>query len=1369
MAGTNFNIGVNDNEVVSRLQKVIDSILQMGNVAKSTGADMKNSLGSLKDTESIKKAYNAIGAAMEQNDAELQKLIGRYHELRQYLKENQQGMSGSDRGAIRAEINQLNHLIGVRKALNQELQNTSEKVDSEAIKVEAAGQKQKAFRTELRETTEEYNRMKQAIANGENVDLQKFDQLEQKLAQLRKTTWETGQTMRKLSTPGTGLQGVVQGVGALTGAFSAAQGVMGLFNSKSEDMQKIMLRVQSLMTIMMGLQQIQNALLKTSALQIGVVGKVQQWWTGVMVKATAAQAAQNVAIKAGSVGVKGLGGAFRVLGVAIKSIPGIGWLIAGITAVIALISKVTKKTREARKEQEEYNKTVREMATDSIASFERLRVAYNRLGDDMEAKRKFIRDNADEFRNLKLAIDSTEAADNAFINRSNKVVEALILRAKAGAKEEQIKKAVKDAVEAEQALEQFQKAHPNVQRVIDYDYEDLPGSGGMWVENPETGEEYRVKTTSVIVEGARHDSEASEMLVNALDELEKNKKDTRDTVEKLVNESIELSDQEKEILGKLSLEEKDKSAGKTGGTKEDPTEKAVKRVQEQLTVMQNLREFYKQYAELTEDKDSALEKTREIFGDITELPEGMDMAAAATGDYVKVLEAFKKQLEAIGGDKAKEAVATIDETIRAFKEGQALDAAKAKQNLDKIFEEWNNHDFSADKDNAFFGGVGKVLAEMGQGLDELANKVNAQVETLMAARSTMTEKEYNDAYEKLQLFYQKEREKIKENAKYRLSQLGDTISDDILKKFSKTFEQASKVGIKAMKKELEAMKSVAGKDFGFFSEDDKTLLKGLLGMSENDDLWANLGDVAEETLEKVLKTDNLQPEQKALIQALHGLAKEGESLQPILDAIKDKLGTGVAQGQATVNGVSAESVQQYAAWAGRLGQAIGGRTGAGIGALAGAAGNLASNWSKLGQEGGEAAAAAMIVEGAIQFYDMFASQAKANKQVMRDWEAACKEAAQATRIYAIEQLRYKPSNVWGIESPFKKLEDSGKMYDEAFKQLQDVSRQIAESGKLAKGVKKQVSDVNVMKGVGAGALVGAGVGSFFGPIGTAIGAAAGAIVGGIVGLFSKKKVKKYKNLTDVYGDIYDPETFELNQEILNDYAKMDDATKQLIDNWDEIKEKMKEAEEEMENTIADLTGDINGMLYDSLIKAFDNDDLYGAMQDIENYFSEMLKRMAVQSLIAGIWEDAAKKLQEGAKQSFFAGGDGSLIDDIMDFFDYTKEVFPVAVDAMAGIKDGLEKAGLKWDTNGATSGSTGGYTTQMSHEDASEINGRMTDIQMQIRLIQGNIVQIVSLQQETRGFARMQADYLYDIRRYTATLPTIAEYSKKIATNTANL
>lgn len=95
-----------------------------------------------------------------------------------------------------------------------------------------------------------------------------------------------------------GLQGVMSGVSGLAGGFTVATGVMGVFASENEDLIKIQTKVQSVMAITMGLQQVMNALNKDSAFRLVTVARAKDMLTGANVRLATALGISNGAATA---------------------------------------------------------------------------------------------------------------------------------------------------------------------------------------------------------------------------------------------------------------------------------------------------------------------------------------------------------------------------------------------------------------------------------------------------------------------------------------------------------------------------------------------------------------------------------------------------------------------------------------------------------------------------------------------------------------------------------------------------------------------------------------------------------------------------------------------------------------------------------------------------------------------------------------------------------------------------------------------------------------------------------------------------------------------------------------------------------------
>lgn len=322
-----------------------------------------------------------------------------------------------------------------------------------------------SLRSQLREVREELVAMEMAGKRG----TEEFRNLQERAGQLQDAMSDASAQMRIMAHDQRGIQGVISGLTGLSGAMSAAAGVVGLFGEENENLQKVMLKVQSLMAITVGLQQAQAALDKDSAFRLVTLNGLKEWWAAVVAKSssaeagevatltanTVAQGANAVATTAAGAAATASAGAFKVLGVAIKSIPGIGWIVAGLSAVITAATLVVKKHKENAKEQkrlideeirkrEELRKEIADVAGDNVAKVSELAASYKALGDDMSRKKRFIKENAEAFKSLGVEINSVSSADSLLINNTDKFVKSEILKAKAVAVRAKATKLIKE-------------------------------------------------------------------------------------------------------------------------------------------------------------------------------------------------------------------------------------------------------------------------------------------------------------------------------------------------------------------------------------------------------------------------------------------------------------------------------------------------------------------------------------------------------------------------------------------------------------------------------------------------------------------------------------------------------------------------------------------------------------------------------------------------------------------------------------------------------------------------------------------------------------------------------------------------------------
>ena len=298
----------------------------------------------IKSIETLKAKYEELGKAasaafMSGDDKQ-------YSQLTQQQKE------------IEGQIDKHQKLVSELTNADQALVKLNSDVEAHKAKLEAASQTQVKFRTELMNVKQqmmELDAIRQKNGSLTEEQAKEFARLTAEAERLQTAMNAVNNQVKVLSsTKGSALQGIVSGLSGIAGAASVAQGAVGLFSDKNEELQKIMLKVQSLMAISIGLQQVKSTLDKSSAFSVGVLSKVQNAYT-------ASMAASRAAALAGTGANVGLAASFRAVGAAIKAIPVFGWIIAGISALIGvyeIFSSVSAK--RAKQAQEEFNGTLRE-------------------------------------------------------------------------------------------------------------------------------------------------------------------------------------------------------------------------------------------------------------------------------------------------------------------------------------------------------------------------------------------------------------------------------------------------------------------------------------------------------------------------------------------------------------------------------------------------------------------------------------------------------------------------------------------------------------------------------------------------------------------------------------------------------------------------------------------------------------------------------------------------------------------------------------------------------------------------------------------------------------------------------------------------
>ncbi len=349
------------------------------------------------------------------------------------------------------------------------------------------------------------------------------------------------------------------------------------------------------------------------------------------------------------------------------------------------------------------------------------------------------------------------------------------------------------------------------------------------------------------------------------------------------------------------------------------------------------------------------------------------------------------------------------------------------------------------------------------------------------------------------------------------------------------------------------------------------------------------------------------------------------------------------------------------------------------------------------------------INGLLQIAGMITSQIAQNRQEQQRWTDAIRESAHQMALLKIEANAYEQSNLFGIENPYSRAISGAKQYASAMTELRAAAQELS-GGMVQTGTRKATSANNILAGAGAGAALG----TILPGVGNVIGAAVGAVFGGLVGLFTKKRVPVFESLKKQYGEIYDQDTFELNQQILADYEKLDDATKKLVDNWQEIKDKALEAQQQMRENFSSLAGDIGTQLSSALINAFRDGDIYKGIDDFKTYMDKTIEEIVSQLVFSSHFKSLFNDLEKRFNDSFKAGGDESIVDDIIWF---SKE-YKSGMDAFAAdlqlAKQELEKQGVDiFGVERSRSGATKGIA-QASQESINELSGGIYSMRLSL-------------------------------------------------------
>lgn len=524
--GLSFEISGSNDKLLSVLNESKKAIQNFSTAAVSGGKGIDRAFENA--AAAIEKGFADIDRIVDTDKASLAKLQEEYKRLSsEAAKAFSEARDADYRRYIEAAKN-IQSEITLREKLINEAQASADQL----LQEEKALKKQKetaeknvstqiSLRTQLRNVREELALLE---ANGQR-GTEAFKKLQQEAGRLTDAIGDATTQARIFSHDNRGLQGMISGLSGVVGAFSAAQGAVALFAGENENLQKVMLKVQSLMSITIGLQQVANTINKDSAFMLTTVAKAKELLAAATNKLTIALGGSTIAAKALM--------ATLTLGLSVA-----------ITVIIAALSKLQSKQAEAKKAQEEFNKKVSEAAGKPVAAYRALQTEWISLSGSLKEREKWVQNNADKFKELGFSVRDAKEAEELLVSNSSKFVEAMMLRAKAAATSELAIEKYKAVIEAQNKLDATPKAYVSKK--------------GTYTDG------YGVKRKGTVLEKSDTWKEAEETLEKA--EAEYNK---------LINLQVNFTQQEKQILAQIGNQ-----AGQIIAGSVEAAEKELARLQE---------------------------------------------------------------------------------------------------------------------------------------------------------------------------------------------------------------------------------------------------------------------------------------------------------------------------------------------------------------------------------------------------------------------------------------------------------------------------------------------------------------------------------------------------------------------------------------------------------------------------------------------------------------------------------------------------------------------------------------------------------------------------------------------------------------------
>lgn len=443
-------------------------------------------------SDDSKKRLRELSESVKIQRDVVKQLENQYKELGKSLKNTAPGQQWFD---VKAQMGNVKAELDAEKAALQDLTEQQRKLKNEA---DNAGT---SLRQQLRNVREEIatlllayrslSEQEKQTAQGQQL-ARYIDELTEKAGELNDAIGDTAQAVRNAASDTRSFDQLAGGVQLVVDGFGLATAGAEALGLSEASLAEVQTRLQTALVASNALSSMQVNLQKQSALMQGVN----------VIQTKAAATAENIrtwAVGRGVIATKAATIAQTAFNAVAKANPYV-LLAMGVTTVVGALyafakgSDAAKKAEKERQEQmqevqerqELMAKEIGETAGAQIASYMKLKNAWSALGDDLDKKRHFVDENKKAFAELGFAVNDVVAAETLLSDKTDDVITAFVLRAKAAAYDNTITKAYQQMIEEQQAADATAKltVMPKVKegQQINSDEQARAGGKGVKVE-----------------------------------------------------------------------------------------------------------------------------------------------------------------------------------------------------------------------------------------------------------------------------------------------------------------------------------------------------------------------------------------------------------------------------------------------------------------------------------------------------------------------------------------------------------------------------------------------------------------------------------------------------------------------------------------------------------------------------------------------------------------------------------------------------------------------------------------------------------------------------------------------------------------------